>query len=388
MEQKRIYLDNAATTRTDPEVVEAMEPYFTETYAVASSQFSHMPGILAREGLDGAREVVAKRINASPEELIFTSGGTEANNLAIKGTAWAFRGEKDHLICSKIEHNTVLHSCQWLEKEGFRLTLLDVDGEGFVDLNQLEESISDHTFLVSIQHGNQEVGTVQPIEEIGRICTNKEVLFHIDAALSFTQLDLDVDQVRADLVTLSAHKIHGPKGVGALYVRKGTHIKKMMHGGYSEFDLRSGTENVAGVVGFGQAVKLAQHHHVPSIRALQKALFDGLKKEIDGIEINGPQSLSERLPGNVNVSFHSVEGESVVLHLDMKGISVITGSACFSRSLEPSYVMMAMGFPHERAHGSIRFTLSRYNQMEEIDTVVNSCKEVVEALRKISPLKT
>ncbi|MCJ7812882.1 cysteine desulfurase [bacterium] len=388
MEQKRIYLDNAATTRTDPEVVKVMEPYFTEVYAVASSQFSHMPGILARESLDNTREIVAKRINASPDELIFTSGGTEANNLAVKGTAWAFRGEKDHVICSKIEHNTVLHSCQWLEEEGFRLTLLDVDSEGFVDLNQLQESISDQTFLVSIQHGNQEVGTVQPIEEIGRICTDKGVLFHVDAALSFTQLDLDVDQIHADLVTLSAHKIHGPKGVGALYIRKGTRIKKMVHGGYSEFDLRSGTENVAGVVGFGQAVKLAQHHHVPYIRGLQKALFDGLKKEIDGIEINGPQSLSKRLPGNVNVSFHSVEGESVVLHLDMKGISVITGSACFSRSLEPSYVMMAMRFPHERAHGSIRFTLSRYNQMEEIDYVVNSCKEIVNALRKISPLKT
>ena len=388
MEQKRIYLDNAATTRTDPEVVKVMEPYFTEVYAVASSQFSHMPGILARESLDNTREIVAKRINASPDELIFTSGGTEANNLAVKGTAWAFRGEKDHVICSKIEHNTVLHSCQWLEEEGFRLTLLDVDSEGFVDLNQLQESISDQTFLVSIQHGNQEVGTVQPIEEIGRICTDKGVLFHVDAALSFTQLDLDVDQIHADLVTLSAHKIHGPKGVGALYIRKGTRIKKMVHGGYSEFDLRSGTENVAGVVGFGQAVKLAQHHHVPYIRGLQKALFDGLKKEIDGIEINGPQSLSKRLPGNVNVSFHSVEGESVVLHLDMKGISVITGSACFSRSLEPSYVMMVMRFPHERAHGSIRFTLSRYNQMEEIDYVVNSCKEIVNALRKISPLKT
>ncbi len=387
MKNERIYLDNAATTRTDPEVVKAMMPYFTETYAVASSQFSHMPGIQAREGLDQAREVIAKRITAKPEEVVFTSGGTEANNLAVKGTAWAHRGKKDHLICSRIEHNTVLHSCQWLEKEGFRLTLLDVDGEGFVDLDQLEKSISDQTFLVSIQHGNQEVGTIQPIEKIGRICTERGVLFHVDAALSFTQLDLDVDRVRADLVTLSAHKIHGPKGVGAFYIRKGTPIKKITHGGYSEFDLRSGTENVTGAVGFGRAVELAQPQHVQYIRSLQKALFDGLKKEIDGLQINGPQTLSKRLPGNVNVSFDLVEGESVVLHLDMKGISVITGSACFSRSLEPSYVMMAMGFSHERAHGSIRYTLSRYNRMEEIDTVVKSCKEVVDALRKISPLK-
>ncbi len=387
MNHERIYLDNAATTRTAPEVVEAITPYFTETYAVASSQFSHMPGIQAREGLDRAREVIAKRINAAPEEVIFTSGGTEANNLAVKGTAWAHRGKKDHLICSKVEHNTVLHSCQWLEQEGFHLTLLDVDQEGFVDLDQLEKSITDRTFLVSIQHGNQEVGAIQPIEKIGRICTDRGVLFHVDAALSFTQLDLNVDQIHADLVTLSAHKIHGPKGVGALYIRKGTPIKKMMHGGYSEFDLRSGTENVAGAVGFGRAVELAQPQHVQYIQSLQKNLFDGLKKEVDGIQINGPKTLSKRLPGNVNVSFDLIEGESVVLHLDMKGISVITGSACFSRSLEPSYVMMAMGFSHERAHGSIRYTLSRYNQMEEIDTVVESCKEVVEALRKISPLK-
>lgn len=387
MKNERIYLDNAATTRTAPEVVQAMMPYFTETYAVASSQFSHMPGIQAREGLDQAREVIAKRINAAPEEIVFTSGGTEANNLAVKGTAWAHRGKKDHLICSKVEHNTVLHSCQWLEQEGFHLTLLDVDHEGFVDLDQLEKSITERTFLVSIQHGNQEVGTIQPVEKIGRICTDRGVLFHIDAALSFTQLDLDVDQIHADLVTLSGHKIHGPKGIGALYVRKGIAIKKMMHGGYSEFDLRSGTENVAGAVGFGRAVELVQPQHVSYIRSLQKALFEGLKQQIDGIQINGPQTLSKRLPGNVNVSFNLIEGESVVLHLDMKGISVITGSACFSRSLEPSYVMMAMGFSHERAHGSIRFTLSRYNQMEEIGTVVKSCKEVVESLRKISPLK-
>jgi len=386
MEQKRIYLDNAATTRTDPGVVEAMLPYFTETYAVASSQFSHTPGILAKEGLDNAREIIAQKLNASPEEIVFTSGGTEANNLAVKGTAWAHKGKKDHLICSKVEHNTVLHSCQWLEKERFELTTLDVDGEGFIDLDQLKKNITDRTFLVSIQHGNQEVGTVQPIEEIGKICKEKGVLFHTDAALSFTQLELDVNQMNVDLVTLSAHKIHGPRGVGALYVRKGTQLKKMMHGGYSEFDLRAGTENVAGTVGFGKAVELAHPTHVAFIRSLQKALLNGLERGVEGLEINGPKNLKRRLPGNVNVSFHFVEGESVVLHFDMKGISVITGSACFSRSLEPSYVMMAMGFSHERAHGSIRFTLSRFNKAEEISRVVKSCQEIVMNLRKISPL--
>ena len=387
MKQKRIYLDNAATTRTDPEVVKAMMPYFTETYAVASSQFSHTPGLEAREGLDEAREIVAGKLNSSPEEIVFTSGGTEANNLALKGTAQAFKGKKDHIICSGVEHNTVLHSCQWLEQEGFKLTILDVNEEGFIDLDQLRECIKDHTFFVSIQHGNQEVGTVQPIAAVGEICKENGVLFHVDAALSFTQMDLDVNVLNADFITLSAHKIHGPKGVGGLYVRKGTQLNKIFHGGYSEFDLRSGTENVAGVVGFGKAVQIAQPDHVENIRSLQKHLMDRLTKDIQDVIVNGPKDIEKRLPGNVNVSFDLVEGESVVLHLDMKGISVITGSACFSRSLEPSYVMMAMGFSHERAHGSIRFTLSRFNSMEEIDYAAESCNEVVEALRKISPLK-
>jgi cysteine desulfurase len=387
MEQKRVYLDNAATTRTDPDVVEAMMPYFTDTYAVASSEFSHTPGIQAREGLDNAREIIAKKLNASPEEIVFTSGGTEANNLALKGSAQAASGKKNHIVCSRVEHNSVLHTCHWLEEQGYKLTWLDTDEEGFVDLNQLEKSIGDKTFLVSVQHGNQEVGTVQDIETIGRICKEKGVLFHTDAAQSFTQLEIDVNRMNADIVTLSSHKIHGPKGVGALVVRKGTPLKKILHGGYSEFDMRPGTENVAGAVGFGKAVELSKPEHITHIRSLQKHLLESLKNKIDGVILNGPEDLNRRLPWNVNVSFDLIEGESVVLHLDMKGISVITGSACFSRSLEPSYVMMAMGFTHERAHGSIRFTMSRFNEMEEIDYVVESCKEVVEALRKISPLK-
>jgi cysteine desulfurase len=387
MNQKRIYLDNAASTRTDPEVVKAMLPYFEEKYAVASSQFSHSPGILAREGLDNAREIIARKINASTDEIVFTSGGTEANNLVIKGTAWAHREEKKHLVCSKVEHNSVLHSCQWLEKEGFQLTLIDVDEEGFIDLDQLRESISDKTFLVSIQHGNQEVGTIQSIEEIGKICKEKGTLFHVDAALSFTLLDLDVDRIKTDLMSFSAHKIHGPKGIGALYVRKGTPIKKIIHGGYSEFDLRAGTENVAGAVGFGKAVELAQSNNIQFIQSIQKGLLEKMEKEVEDFEINGPRDLSKRLPGNLNLTYNFIEGESVVLHLDMKGISVITGSACFSRSLEPSYVMMAMGYSHERAHGSIRFALSRFNNIEEIERVVTSCKDVVDSLRRISPLR-
>jgi len=386
MKQKNIYMDNAAATRTDPEVVKAMKPFFTDTYAVASSQFSHTPGIMAKEGLDKSREIIAAKLGASSDEIIFTSGGTESNNLAVKGVALAHRGKKNHLICSRIEHNSVLQSCQWLEKEGYKLTLLDVDSDGFVDTDQLKKSITPDTFLVSIQTANQEVGTLQPIEEIGKICKEHDILFHTDASLSFTHLNLDVRKIQADLVTMSAHKIHGPKGVGALYVRQGTQIQKLQHGGYNEFDLRAGTENVAGIVGFGKAVELNHNDQTTFITGLQRKLLNGLKEQIEDLNVNGPDDLSKRLPGNVNVSFNMVEGESVVLHLDMKNISVITGSACFSRSLEPSYVMMSMGFSHERAHGSIRFSLSRYNTADEIGSVIEACKEVVDALRKISPL--
>ena len=384
--ETHIYLDNAATTRTAPEVVEAMLPYFTETYAVASSQFSHTPGILAKDGLDKARDIVARSLRAKSEEIVFTSGGTESNNLALKGTALAFHGKKHHLITSKIEHNAVLHTCQWLEKEGFHVIYADVDSEGFVDLDRIRDSISDDTFLVSIQHGNQEVGTIQDISAVAALCKEKGVLFHTDACLSFTHLDIDLERLQADLVSVSAHKIHGPKGVGALFIRKGTPIIKTVHGGYHEFDLRAGTENVAGIVGFGKAVELAHPNQKVPLRGLQKKLLDGLVHSVTRTELNGPQDMNRRLPGNVNVSFSYVEGESVVLHLDMKGISVITGSACFSRSLEPSHVMMAMGFSHERAHGSIRYTLSRYNRMEEMDRVVDACREVVDGLRKISPM--
>ncbi len=388
MKTERIYLDNAATTRTDPEVVNAMLPYFTEMYAVASSQFSHTPGIQAKEALDHARETIAEKLNCSPDEIIFTSGGTEANNLAVKGIVQSFsKDKKIHLICSKIEHNSVLHTFQYLEKQGYAVTYLDVDSEGFVNPDQVRDAIHDNTVLVSVQHANQEVGTLQPIQAIGKLCEEKGVLFHTDASLSFTQLDLDMQKLHADLLTLSSHKIHGPKGVGALYVRKGTKLQKLVHGGYSEFDLRSGTENVAGIVGFGKAAELGQPEQVDFLRQLQKKLIGSFDKEIENVLLNGPRNLKKRLPSNVNVSFNLVEGESVVLHLDMKGISVITGSACFSRSLEPSYVMMAMGFSHERAHGSIRFTFSRFNTMEEVDRVVASCKEVVSALRRISPLK-
>jgi len=382
-----IYLDNSATSQPDPLVVKAMLPYYIEQYAVASSQFSHTPGIKAREGLDQARQIISEKLNAESESVIFTSGGTESNNLALKGTTWANQDKKNHLVVSKIVHNSILHSARWLEKQGFKVTYLDVDDQGFIDPDDVKNTITDQTILVSVQHANHEVGTIQPIQEIARICQAAGTLFHLDACRSFTLIDLDLQRLPADLVSISAHLIHGPKGVGALYIRPGTKIQKWQHGGYHEFDKRAGTENVPGVVGFGKAVELAQKEHLDYIRSLQKQLMNGLTQGIQDMVINGPVDLEKRHPGNVNVSFSRIEGESVVLHLDMKGIAVITGSACFSRSLEPSYVMMAMGFSHERAHGSIRFTLSRFNQDSEIGRVIQSCKEVVETLRKISPLQ-
>lgn len=385
MHEDMIYMDNAATTQVDPAVVEAMLPYFTEKYAVASSQFSHSPGIEAREALEASRTAIAKALGArQAEELVFTSGETESNNWALKGVARAFRGKKNHLIVSKIESRSVLDAAKALEKDGVRVTYLDVDGDGFVNLDQLRESITDDTFLVSIQHANEEVGTIQDIDAIAEIAKERGVLFHTDASQTFTKVPLNVSETPVDLVTITSHLIHGPKGIGALYVREGTPIAKWMHGGFMEFDMRGGVENVPGAVGFAKAVDMIVAPQIEYMSALRDQLIDGLLERIPKTELNGPRH--RRLPNNVNVSFHYAEGESTLLHLDMMGIAVVTGSACFSRSLEPSYVMMAMGKTHEIAHGSIRYTLSRYNTEEEVERVIEATAEVIEALRRISPL--
>ncbi|MGQ9478023.1 MAG: cysteine desulfurase family protein [Candidatus Bipolaricaulia bacterium] len=386
MEQERIYLDNAASTRVAPEVVEAMLPYFTEHYAVASSQFSHTPGILVKEALDQARATLASRIGAKPEEFIFTSGGTEATNLAIKGAAYANCKKGNHIITSKIEQLSVLQSCRSLEKEGFSVTYLDVDREGFIDPEELEAAIRPETILVSIQTVNQEVGTIQNIEELGRICRERGVLFHTDAELALGWLNFDVREANIDLASFSAHKLHGPKGIGGLYVREGVKLKRLLDGGYNEFELRAGTENVPGAVGFAKAVELFKPEDSQYVRGLRDYLIEGLL-QIEGSDLNGPRDGARRHPGNLNISFEFAEGESIVLHLDMKGIAVITGSACFSRALEPSHVLLAMGYSHERAHSSIRYTLSRYNTREELDRTIGATREVVEQLRRISPLK-
>ncbi len=363
-----------------------MIPYFTEDYAVASSQFSHTPGIAAREALDRARETIASRIGAGPEELIFTSGGTEANNLALKGAAYANRSRGDHIITAKTEHLSVLHPCRSLEKEGFSITYLDVDRDGFIDPDQLVQAIGDRTILVSVQWVNGEVGAIQDIVGIGRICRERGVLFHTDAAMALGWLPVDVGEANVDLASFSAHKLHGPKGVGGLYVRAGTKLSKLAEGGYNEFDLRAGTENIPGAVGFAKAVETFTAEDSANVGKLRDYLLEKLL-QIEGAELNGPRNGGRRHPGNVNISFEFAEGESLILHLDMKGIAVITGSACFSRALEPSHVLMAMGYPHERAHGSIRYTLSRYNRREELDRAGEATREVVERLRRISPMK-
>jgi len=381
--QKTIYLDNATTTTLDAEVLEVMRPYFFEWYGSPTHEYGHTFGLKAREALERSREAVASSIEASPEEVIFTSGGTESNNLAIKGLTLASE-DRRHLITSKIEHASVLNVIKSLERVGFRAGYLNVDREGFIDLEQLKNEINEETLLVSVQHANQEIGTIQSVKEIGKICEEKGVLFHVDAVQSFTKVPIDVREMNIDLLSVSAHKIHGPKGIGALYVKEGTKLKPLIEGGYHEFGLRSGTENIAGAVGFAKAIEIVNKSQMEHMRGLRDYLMKGLL-EIPDSKLNGPRG-DKRLCNNVNVTFRFVEGESVLLHLDMRGIIVTTGSACFSKTLEPSHVILALGLKHEDAHGSVRFSLSKYNTLEEMDFTVENVKDVVGQLRVISPV--
>ncbi len=385
MENKAVYMDNSAATRLDERVLKAMEPLYIENYAVATSEFGYSQGIEAREILSQARKELASYLGAEPEELIFTSGSTESSNIAVKGVAKALGSKKgNHIIVSKIEDFPVLHSAKALEKQGFKVDYLDVDEFGLVSLKQLEELITDETILVSVQHANQEIGTVQDIEAIGKLCKNKGVLFHTDATHSFRRLPLDVNKIGADLVTISAHTIHGPKGIGALYVRKGTSVLKVLDGGYQESDLRPGIENIPGAVGFAKAASLITEEETENLRKMRDRIIKIMTEKIPLTTLNGHPE--KRLPHNANITFHHVEGESITLHLDMYGIAVSTGSACFSRSLEASHVISAIGGDHERAHGSIRFTFGRFNSMEEVELVAERLAEIIENLRRISPL--
>jgi len=380
-----VYLDNAVSTRLDERVLEAMRPYFFDTYAIATSEFGYSSGIEAKEALEKARETIASALGASPKEFLFTSGSTESSNLALKGVMMALKEKKGkHLIISKIEDFPVLNSAKTLEKQGFRVTYLDVDGDGFVDLNQLQNAITDETALVSLQHANQEIGTIQDIAAIGQLCQEKGIIFHTDATHTFTRVSLDVREIPVDMITISAHTIHGPKGIGGLYIRSGTPITKLMDGGFQEFNLRAGLENIPGAVGFAKAVELVTQEENNQLRTMRDRLIDRALSKIPHTTLNGHRW--KRIPHNTNVTFHFVEGESITLHLDMRGFAVSTGSACFSRSLEASHVILGIGGDHERAHGSVRFTFGRYNTMEHVDAVVEAAAEIVKELRAISPL--
>lgn len=385
LNRRQVYMDNSAATRLDEQVLEAMKPYFFDKYCIATSEFAYSQGIEAREVLDTARESLASSLGASPEEFIFSSGSTESSNIALKGVALALGKQKGkHIIVSEIEDFPVLNSARALEKQGFQVTYLDVDSDGFVSLDRLKEALTSETILVSIQHANQEIGTIQDISGIADVCSEKGVLFHTDATHSFTRVPLDVRSIPVDLITVSAHTIHGPRGTGGLYIRKGTKIAKWVDGGFQEFDLRAGMENIPGAAGFAKAVELVTPEETIRLQAMRDHIIDRVLAVIPDTVLNGHRW--KRLPHNANISFHHIEGEAITLHLDMHGFAVSTGSACFSRSLEGSHVIFGIGGDHERAHGSIRFTFGRYNTMEEVDAVIQTLDEVVHELRNISPL--
>jgi len=381
---KSIYFDNAATTKADERVVKAMFPYFTEKFGNASSQ--HPKGREAKKDLEKCRETIASPINAKPGEIIFTSGGTEGNNLALKGLFFYHKENKtgkDHIITTKIEHDCILNTCKWLKKQGAEITSLDVDKEGFVNPEDVKEAITGKTILVSVIHGNNEIGTIQDIEEIGKICKEKGVLFHTDACQSFTKVPIDVKKMNLDFLTMNSHKIHGPKGAGALYIREGIKITPLAHGGGHEKNLRSGTENVSGIVGFAKAVEIADEKDFKRVEKLRDKLIQGLLG-IPDVTLNGPKD--KRICNNINVSFNNIEGEAVGSFLEEFGISTSTGSACQSNTLETSHVLKALGLKPLQANSSLRISISKYTTEEEINYFLKSIKKVVEKLRAISPL--
>ena len=380
-----VYADNAATTRIAPQVLDAMLPYLKEEYGNPSTLYKL--GREAKIAIEKAREQVAQVIGAKAEEIFFTGSGTEADNMALKGVLYGPAGKgKKHLITTKIEHHAVLHTAMALEKEGFQVTFLSVDKNGRVDLEELKQSITPDTALVSIMAANNEVGTIQPIEEIGKICREKGVLFHTDGVQAFGHMPLDVNKMNIDLLSLSAHKINGPKGSGALYIRRGLGLRPVIEGGGQERNRRSGTENVAGIVGLGQAAQLAMEtmeEESARLKALSQKLIDGVLQIPETILTGDPEN---RLPGACSFAISAIEGESLVLYLDMEGICTSTGSACSTGSLDPSHVLMAIGLSHEVSHGSLRVSLGRFNTEEEVDYIIETLPKVVEKLRSMSPV--
>ncbi|RKJ01682.1 cysteine desulfurase NifS [bacterium D16-54] len=383
--KKIIYLDNAATTRTKPEVAEAMLPYFTEYYGNPSSVYDFAAS--AKQAVLEAREIIAGSIGAQAREIYFTGCGTEADNWAIKAAADAYREKGNHIITSRIEHHAVLHTCEYLEKQGFEITYLDVDENGVVKLEELKKAIRPSTILISIMFANNEIGTIQPIRKIGEIAKEHGILFHTDAVQAYGHLPIQVDDLHIDMMSASGHKINGPKGIGFLYIRTGVKIRSFIHGGAQERKRRAGTENVPGIVGFGKAAQIAfsnMEERACHERELRDYLMERVMEEIPYTRINGDRV--NRLPNNANFAFQFIEGESLLIMLDGKGICGSSGSACTSGSLDPSHVLLAIGLPHEIAHGSLRLTMSEENTKEEMDFVVESIKEIVQRLRNMSPL--
>lgn len=382
---RRIYLDYAATTPTHPLVLKAMLPWFTDGFGNPSS--IHSFGQEAKGAIEEAREKVAQLIGAKGNEIVFTGSGTEADNFAIKGVAYAKEHEGKHIITTAIEHHAVIETCKFLEKRGFKVTYLSVDRDGLVDLGEVKKAITDETILISVMHANNEIGTIEPIQEIARITKDREICFHTDAVQTVGHLPVDVDELKVDLVSISAHKFCGPKGVGALYIRKGTKIVPFMHGGEQEHGRRASTQNVPGIVGFGKACQLAQQEmgqEKERLETLRDKLINGILNRIDHVHLNGHPT--QRLPNNVNISLEFVEGESILLNLDLVGIAASTGSACSSSVLEASHVLLALGLPHESAHSSLRLSLGQETTEKDVDYVLEKLPQIVNKLRAMSPL--
>jgi cysteine desulfurase len=380
-----IYLDNAATTKTAPEVVDAMLPYFSEYYGNASTIYSL--GAESKKAMDHGRQIIADSLGAKPEEIYFTAGGSESDNWALKATAEAYASKGKHIITTKIEHHAILHTCEYLEKRGFEITYLNVDRDGLISLDELKAAIRPDTILISVMFANNEIGTIEPIAEIGEIAKEHGVLFHTDAVQAYAQVPINVDEMHIDMLSASGHKLNGPKGIGFLYIRKGVKIRSFVHGGAQERSRRAGTENIPGIVGLGAAVERAMRIMDSKTRKeieLRDYLIGRLENEIPHCWLNGHRT--KRLPNNINFSFLFIEGESMLIMLDMKGICASSGSACTSGSLDPSHVLLAIGLKHEEAHGSLRLTLSEDSTKEEMDIVAEEVKTIVQRLRDMSPL--
>jgi len=378
----QIYFDNAASTKVDAEVLKAMLPYFSEEYGNASSV--HALGQNARQALEKSRRTIAREINSKRNEIVFTSGGTESNNFVLKGLFFENYPKKNHIITSKIEHDCILNTCKWLETRGAKITYLNVDEKGFVNLEELKNSITDKTFLVSIMHANNEIGTIQDLESIGKICKDKKVLFHTDACQSFTKVDLNVKKMNLDLMSLNSHKIHGPKGVGVLFIKEETKITPLMHGGGHEHKLRSGTENISGIVGFAKAVEISKKKDIEKMKKLRDKIIKGIL-EIENTKLNGPRE--NRLCNNINVCFNNVEGEAIGGYLENEGIYTSTGSACASHSLESSHVLKAIELKPVQINSSIRISINKYTTEKEVDYFLDKIFNIIKKLRRFSPVK-